>query len=269
MNNINFDGSIPENYDTYLGPMLFEFSAKDLAKRVGQKLPENSKVLEIACGTGISTQYLREALPENTSIMATDLQEGMLKIAKEKRGDLKNVEYQTADALDLPFENETFDAVACQFGIMFFPDKEKGLSEMMRVLKPGGTIAFNVWDSLDENKVVKVSKDVIATFFDDNPPKFLNMPFGYNDPNVISDLMTNAGLKDIQFEYVAQSFNNFSAKHIATGFVTGNPTITAINERGLVDVEKVVNAVAQEIKNSFGDNPEISFQEIVFIGTKA
>jgi len=100
----------------------------------------------------------------------------MLNVAKQKRSGLENVTYQVADALDLPFDNESFDAVVCQFGIMFFPDKQKGLSEMMRVLKPNGIIAFNVWDTLEINKVVKVSKDVIETFFDDSPPKFLNHP---------------------------------------------------------------------------------------------
>lgn len=265
-----FSGSIPENYDKYLGPLLFEFSAKDLAERVSKKIPAESKVLEIACGTGISTEYLRKSLPESTSITATDLQEDMLNVAKQKRSDLKNVTYQVADALDLPFEDESFDAVVCQFGIMFFPDKQKGLSEMMRVLKPNGIIAFNVWDTLEINKVVKVSKDVIETFFDDSPPKFLDTPFGFNDIEKIKGLMDSAGIKNIEHEVVSASFNNFSAEHIARGFITGNPTITEINERGTADSKEIINAVAKEIENVFGaDNPEVSLQEIVFIGTKS
>lgn len=268
--NTQFSGSIPKQYDKYLGPLLFEFSAKDLAKRVSQKIPADSKVLEIACGTGISTEYLRESLPESTSIMATDLNEAMLDFAKQKHGKLKNVEYKIADALNLPFEDESFDAVICQFGIMFFPDKQKGLSEMIRVLKPNGIIAFNVWDSLDKNKVVKISKDIIETFFDSDPPKFLEMPFSYNNIEEITNLMKTAGLKNIAYEYVAESFENYSADHIARGFVTGNPTINEINQRGNSDVEEIIKNVAAEIKKVFGkDNPKVSFQEIVFLGTKS
>ena len=159
-----FVGSIPETYDAHLGPLLFEHYAADLAERV--TVPPGGRILELACGTGIATARLRAALPEGVEIVATDLNEAMLDYARNKRGDLPNLRYQVADALDLPFEDGSFDAVACQFGVMFFPDKAAGAREAARVLKPGGAYAFNVWDSLDRNPAIKVAQDTISRFFD-------------------------------------------------------------------------------------------------------
>jgi ubiquinone/menaquinone biosynthesis C-methylase UbiE len=147
-----FVGSIPEIYDEHLGPLLFEHYAADLAARV--TVPVGSRVLELACGTGIATDRLRAALPDEVAIVATDLNEAMLDLARNKRGNLANVQYQVVDALDLPFEDGSFDAVVCQFGVMFFPDKAACAREAARALKPGGAYTFNVWDSLDRNPAI-------------------------------------------------------------------------------------------------------------------
>ena len=170
--NTSFTGSIPENYDTYLGPLLFEFSGADMARRVAAALGRPARVLEVACGTGISTRHLAHGLPKGAEIIATDLNEAMLAHAARVIGDLPGVTYAQADALDLLFEDASFDAVVCQFGIMFFPDKALGMREMTRVLKPGGLLALNVWDSLDENPAVRLIDGVIKGFFETDPPRF-------------------------------------------------------------------------------------------------
>jgi len=138
-----FTGSIPEIYEKYLVPLIFEHYARDLAKRVSEK--PVAKVLEIAAGTGVVTRAVADVLGEDVFIVATDLNKAMLDHAASVRED-KNIEWQEADAMALPFENESFDAVICQFGVMFFPDRIKAYSETLRVLKPGGRFIFNVWD---------------------------------------------------------------------------------------------------------------------------
>ena len=125
--NFSFSGAIPVNYDTYLGPVLFEFSAADMAKRVSATFDKPAKVLEVACGTGISTRHLSNALPHGSEVVATDLSDAMLAHAEKINSNLPGVSYRQADALDLPFEDGSFDAVVCQFGIMFFPDKALSL----------------------------------------------------------------------------------------------------------------------------------------------
>ncbi len=266
---VAFDGSIPENYDKYLGPLLFNFPSKDFADRVRKTVGDKGEVLEVAAGTGISTEFLRNALPREVSILATDLSEDMLKFAQAKRGDLPNVSYQVADALKLPFQDNRFDVVACQFGVMFFPDKKKGLEEMLRVCKPGGTIIFNVWDSLEHNPIIKLAGTIAAGFFESDPPKFLLIPFGYNNIKEITELMKSIGLEGVSSEVVSASIDGNTSESIARGVITGNPMIVEIKARGTASPEVVVEKVKEAIESEYGTEPKVPIQKIVFWGTKS
>src|SRR5690348_11197979 len=148
-----FAGSIPKLYDTYLVPLIFEPYAADIAKRV--KARPLARLLELAAGTGVVTRALASALPESASIVATDLNQGMLDQAKAT-GTKRPVEWRQADAMQLPFPDATFDAVVCQFGVMFFPDKAKAFAEARRMLRPGGVLLFNVWDRIEDNEFADV-----------------------------------------------------------------------------------------------------------------
>src|SRR5215467_6200229 len=142
-----FVGSIPENYDRYLVPLIFEPYAQDIAQRV--KLEPGARVLELACGTGIVTERVARRLDPRDRLTATDLNQGMIDIARRRLGDDERVSWQQVDATSLPFEDATFGAVVCQFGWMFFPDKPKAMREARRVLQGGGTMLFNTWDRID------------------------------------------------------------------------------------------------------------------------
>jgi ubiquinone/menaquinone biosynthesis C-methylase UbiE len=264
-----FTGSIPEIYDSNLGPLLFEFSARDLTGRVKDRIPQKSRILEVACGTGILTYYLRKAFPETVEIFATDLNEAMLKFARKKLTTLPGITFEVANALSLSYEDNYFDSVLCQFGIMFFPDKPKGLAEMVRVLKPGGVLAFNVWDSLKQNLCASIAHETIAQFFEGDPPQFLKTPFGFCDIGHIKTLLARAGLKNIECHVVSEVVGGGDAAHIAKGFVEGNPGIIEINERATVKASEVTKAVATALNDTFGPAPlKIPLQEIVFIATK-
>jgi ubiquinone/menaquinone biosynthesis C-methylase UbiE len=158
----HFAGTIPENYDSGLGPHLFVDIAADLARRAVAAKP--GRVLETAAGTGIVTRFLRDALPDSTHLIASDLNPPMLAIALRKFGATERVEFQPADAAALPFVDGTFDAIVCQFGVMFFADKDLAYREAYRVLGCGGRYHFNVWDSFDFNPFARISHDTIAGF---------------------------------------------------------------------------------------------------------
>ena len=117
--NVLFQGAIPENYDRYLGPAFFEPFAKDIVARLKSTPLKN--VLEIACGTGIVTRALRDALSPPVRIVATDLNIAMLEWAQKKFRADENIEWREADATALPLSDEMFDAVVCQFGFTFVP----------------------------------------------------------------------------------------------------------------------------------------------------
>ena len=247
-----FTGSIPAAYDRYLGPMLFEPYAEDLAARLA--VPPTAAVLELACGTGILTQRLRRALPVTATLTATDLNEPMLAYA---RGKLPNapITWQPADAQALPFPDRGFDAVACQFGVMFFPDKARAFAEVRRVLKPHGLFVFNTWLGLEENSFGRIARDTVARYFTSDPPTFYDVPFGFHDVPAIRGLLRAARLNLVSCESVELEARSPTAQDAARGLVTGNPVILDVTERATAPAEEIIGAVAAALAAEGGAAP--------------
>lgn len=259
--NAIFGGSIPENYDRYLGPSFFEPFANDMVARLNPERHRN--VLEIACGTGIATRQLRDRLSAEARLVATDLNPAMLALAQEKFDRQENVTWLEADAGALAFADGSFDAVVCQFGVMFFPDKETAMRETRRVLSAGGVFLFNVWDSFEQNPVARTAHETIASFFDRDPPSFYQTPFGFHDADLIGRLLRLAGFAEIEISIVKLPCRSRSAADFAIGLVRGNPVAGAIEERGET-VDRVVQAVEKKIGELFGVAPvETTMQALV------
>ena len=248
--NAQFAGSIPAAYDRYLGPMFFEPYAEDIAARLN--VGPNSSVLELACGTGIVTRVLRNRLPAAVRLVATDLNEPMMQIAAAKFTRDDAVEWKQADATNLPFDDGSFDAVVCQFGFMFFPDKPLSAREARRVLKPGGLFLFNTWGPLDENPLGKISHEIIASFFEKDPPTFYQVPFGYHDREEIHGLLQDAGFRDIRIDVVDKQSAPTRAEDAATGLVEGSPIAIAIADRDASLAPAIKAAVADALTKHFG-----------------
>jgi len=250
--NVIFAGSIPENYDRYLGPVIFEPYAADLVSRLRDRKLE--RVLEIACGTGIVTRRLRDSLPAQTEIVATDLNPDMFEFAKAKFKNGENLTWQQADASALPFPDASFDAVLGQFGMMFFPDKGAAMRESYRVLRSGGVFLFNVWDSIEANPFGQIAHTTIGSFFDHDPPQFYQFPFSLSDPAPIRQLLGAAGFEKVELFAETRPLRSKSAKDFATGLVLGNPTGPELIERG-VNVDEVIAKVTRRLALCFGAAP--------------
>lgn len=245
-----FSGSIPAAYDRYLGPLLFQPYAEDLAARL--LMGKEGSVLELACGTGILTRVLRSRFPATVKLTATDLNEPMFRSAVDKFAQEEDVHWAQADACALPFSDAMFDAVVCQFGIMFVPDKALAAREAHRVLKPGGLFLFNVWDAIEHNELCRIAHGTITGYFEKDPPMFYETPFGYHDQEEIKGTLERAGFRDVWTEVVAKVGEASRAADVATGLVQGNPVSVAIAERDASLLPVITKAVANAIENRFG-----------------
>jgi SAM-dependent methyltransferase len=266
-NAAGFTGSIPQYYDQGLGPIIFVGYAGEMAQRVALANP--SRVLETASGTGIVTRKLRDALPAGAQLTATDLNPPMLEIARGKFRAGEQVAFQPADALALPFADESFDAVVCQFGVMFYPDKPKSFSEVYRVLAPGGRYLFSVWDSHRYNPFGRLSHEVPGRFFPTDPPQFYNVPFSCHQIDPLKELLIAAGFCDIGIAVVRQERKIPDVAAFARAAVHGNPLIDQIRQRGGVEPEQIVEALIQEFRREFGPDPgRMPIQAMIFSAQK-
>ena len=246
-----FAGSIPKFYDTYLVPLLFEPYATDLVNRLASR--SLSRVLEVAAGTGVVTRALASVLPERVSIVATDLNQPMLDQASAL-GTTRPVEWRQADAMQLPFQDRTFDAVVCQFGVMFFPDKTQALSEARRVLRPGGVLVFNVWDRIEENEFADTVTAALASVFPEDPPRFLaRTPHGYHERSRIEQDLGSSGFSGPpEIVTLAARSRAKSPRDPAIAFCQGTPLRNEIEAHGASRLGEATDLAADAIGRRFG-----------------
>jgi len=246
-----FTGSIPELYDTYLVPLIFEPYAVDLVNRLASRSP--TRVLEIAAGSGVVTRTLASVLPDSVSIVATDLNQPMLDQASTL-GTERPVEWRQADAMQLPFQDGMFDAVVCQFGVMFFPGKSKAFAEAHRVLSPGGAFIFNVWDRIKENEFADTVTKALESLFPTDPPRFLaRTPHGYYDcPTIERDLAMGGFTTSPQITTVAARSRAKSSRVPAIAYCQGTPLRNEIEARDVSRLGEATDIAAEAIAQRFG-----------------
>jgi SAM-dependent methyltransferase len=246
-----FSGSIPEVYERYLVPLIFEPYAADLATRAVLHGP--ARMLEVAAGTGVLTRALANALPPSTSIVATDLNQPMLDQAALV-GASRSVEWRQADVFQLPFPDDAFDMVVCQFGVMFFPERAKAYAEIRRVLRPGGTFLFNVWDRLDQNDFAEAVTGALAQLFPQDPPRFMDrVPHGYYDYSTIQlDLFEGGFSGRPDFSTVTARSTAASPRIAAVAYCLGTPLRSEIESRDATGLDEATNCAAGAIERRFG-----------------
>ena len=248
-----FTGSIAGLYESHLVPLIFEPYAADLASRLVSR--SLARVLEIAAGTGVATRSLASALPENVSIVATDLNQPMLDQAAAI-GTRRPVQWRQADAMQLPFQDGMFDAVVCQFGAMFFPERSKAFSEARRVLRPGGVFIFNVWDRIEENEFADAVTTALGSLFPGDPPRFLaRTPHGYHDTALIRSELQAVGFTDVVIETKAEQSRAPSPQVVALAYCQGTPLRNEIEARAPGGLEAATTHAAAEIAHRHGKGP--------------
>jgi len=246
-----FSGSVAEVYEAEFVPLLFEPYAPLLV----QRLPTSglSRVLEVAAGTAVVTRAMAATLPSSVSIVATDLNWGMLAQATAAPI-LRGVDWAQADATHLPFSDGAFDAVVCQFGAMFFPDKPAAFAEARRVLRPGGVFAFSVWDRIEDNELADCVTTALREVFPNDPPAFLaRTPHGYGDRSRVARDLAAAGFAELaETDTVALRSRAASAEAVARAFCAGSPLAQEIERQKGAGISAAIVASARAIVERFG-----------------
>lgn len=255
-----FAGDIPELYDRHLGPVIFAGMAAAMAVCVAAHRP--ARVLETAAGTGIVTRALRDALPAGADLLATDLQDGMLEVARGKFARGERVAFRPADAAALPFGPDSFDAAVCQFGLMFLPDMAAGVSEMRRVLAPGGRAFLSIWDSHARNPFGRIAFETGAALCPADPPPFPRVPFS-TPPEAVEAALAAAGFADVTRTVVRHDQPLPDAASFARGMIFGSPVAGQIRDRG-ADPDAAVAALTVAYRAAFGPDPATMPIQAVF-----
>jgi SAM-dependent methyltransferase len=189
-------------------------------------------------------------------IVATDLNQPMVDFGSSKHTGGRSIEWKQADALSLPFQDGSFDAVACQFGAMFFPDRVRAYKEVLRVLRPDGHFFFNVWDRISANEFVQTVSEALASMFPDDPPRFMERtPHGYHDPARIREDLAAAGFARVDIETVDHVSKAASAQDAAVAYCQGNPLRTEIEARSPPSLEDATAQATAALESRYGKGP--------------
>jgi len=247
-----FGGSIPDIYDELLVPLIFDQYADDLAARTSELDPGD--VLEVAAGSGVVSRAVAAVLDPASRYVATDLNAPMLDRGKSMHDDPDRIVWKPADASALPFHDDTFDLVLCQFGVMFFPDRVQAYKEAFRVLRMGGTFVFSMWDRLEENEFAFEVTEALAEIYSDDPPNFLaRTPHGHYDTTIYHSELGEAGFDNVTVETVERVSVASSATVPAVAYCQGTPLRNEIEVRTGPDLKEATAHATHRIRQRFGD----------------
>ncbi|MEY2420674.1 MAG: hypothetical protein QOI95_741 [Acidimicrobiaceae bacterium] len=238
-------GSMPEAYERWLVPTVFQPFAVDLARRAASRAPR--RILELAAGTGVLTRELVASIG-SADVTATDFNDAMVQLGRER---VPGAAWQQADAMELPFGRDEFDLIACQFGVMFFPDKHSAFAQAHRVLTPDGTLLVSTWSTLETHDFQDALVAGLERAFPQDAPTFMvSVPHGYADLDVVVADVAAAGFRCVVAESVTLDGRAASAADVATGYCTGTPLRAEIEARG--DLAATTAIVAQEMEARLG-----------------
>jgi ubiquinone/menaquinone biosynthesis C-methylase UbiE len=233
---------------------------------------DNDVVLDVAAGTGEPGLTIASML-NGGKVVITDLSEDMLAIAlenAEQRG-IKNIETCACDVCDLPFPDNTFDAISCRFGFMFFPDIQLATKEMVRVLKPGGKIATSVWSVPEKNFWVTAIMGTINKNMDlPVPPPSAPGMFRCAKDGLIKDLFLEVGLKNVSQKEVAGKLNAKTTDGYWNMMLDiGAPIVAALSKADDTTKEKIKKEVFEVVNQKYPDgNVIIDSSALIIYGEK-
>jgi ubiquinone/menaquinone biosynthesis C-methylase UbiE len=254
---LNFGGTISQTYEDLLGPFIFEPFAVDFAALLDTGGTQN--ILELACGSGRLTQHIAAKLSPSAQLLATDLNADMVRIAQSKVASA-NISWQTVDMLSIPFPDNYFNQVVCQFGLMLAPDQMKALSEIYRVLKPGGKLSFVTWAAIANNPLWDITSKVLGNYLTEHPIISKPGPFAMSDDAMVLAQLEQSGFNDAKAVQLNNRGKSATAFKAASGVVEGLPVYAAIMAQAPALLKEIIGTLETELASKLGNNPLLAPQ---------
>lgn len=229
-------------------------------------LEDDHNVLDVASGTGEPGLSIAEIVSKG-KVIGIDLSEGMLETAREHAAsrNITNYQTKTADVSKLPFPDQSFDAISCRMGFMFFPDILSTLNEMRRVLKPGGKIAISVWGPPQNNFWVTVTMGTINQLMElPPPPKDAPGMFRCAEPGFIAEQFEKSGFKNIKESEVNTALTMDASTYWEMITEVGAPIVAAMSNADATKQEQIKKEVFKKIHEKF-PNGEASLQGLALL----
>lgn len=239
---LGIGGTPGEIYEQHMVPAIFARWAPDLVEAAG--IGPGQSVLDLACGTGAVTRLLAARVGSGGRVVGLDINPGMLAVARAAAS-APNVEWREGSALKMPLPDATFDAAICQQGLQFFPDRSAALSELRRVLKPGGRLALSCWRSVEHTPGFLALEQALARRI--GSQKAALPPFQFGDAEAIRAVLRATGFREIKVRAEAKMVRFMSAEHMVRSVVGGAPTMLgALAEQGEGVLDTIVAEVAAQ-----------------------
>jgi ubiquinone/menaquinone biosynthesis C-methylase UbiE len=255
----------PDNYEFYQVPSVFEPLARIFLDRI--RLKPGERVLDVACGTGIVARLAAPAVAPEGSVVGVDLNADMLAVARRKSAEAGlGIEWRQGEAGSLPCADGGFDAVLCQQGLQFFPDRLGALKEMRRVMADGGRLGLSVWRSVDHSPCHRAIADSLAVRFGPDVVRRFLAIFSFGDEQALRRHVEQVGFSEIEIGTLVVRRHLLAPAQSVPGLLASTPVgpDVAALPAGVRDM--IVSEVADRLQE-YRDGDGLTVPQATFVVT--
>jgi len=212
-------------YEQKFVPAIFGGWPPSIADAVA--IGAGDHVLDVACGTGVLAREAAKRVGPDGSVTGLDLNDGMLTVARRIQ---PNIDWRLGDVAAMPFEGDQFNAVVCQFALMYFPDRVTALREMWRVLKPGGRLGVASWGAIEKSEGYRILAEIAARHTNAEAAAVLKSPFVLGNEDELLSLYREAGIDQAALKTLDGVARFPSIEELVAAEVKGSPVDDLLTE---------------------------------------